>query len=333
MIGSDDTATMDRREGRTRPSRRALLAGAIGAASAFGVGIAQNKPRAQSGAPSGSASRTFSVGAADVTVISDGAMEPPIGLMLPGRERSEIDTLFRQAGQTFSGLHAAINVAVVKLGADIILIDAGGGPDFMPTLGKLAANMEAAGIKPEALTKVVLTHAHPDHLWGVIDPFGTGTMYEAAQHVMAAAEFDFWMRPDVDTLVPDALRGIAAGTHRRLKSIADRVKPVMPGSEIAPGLQIVDTGGHTPGHVSVLLRSGTEQLLIGSDVLTQHVVSFAAPDWKWGPDMDGDKASASRRRILDQLATDRIALLGYHLPWPGLGRVERSGSAYRYVGG
>ena len=323
---------MERRMGRTRPSRRALLAGAVGAASALAIGIAARPSRAQSGAPSGNASRTFSVGAANVTVISDGSMELPIGLMLAGRERSEIDSLFRQAGQTFTGLHAEINVAVVRIGSEVILIDTGGGPDFMPTLGKLAANMEAAGVKPEAVTKVVLTHAHPDHLWGVIDPFGTGTMYEAAQHFMAATEFDFWMRPDVDTRVPDALRGIAAGTHRRLKSIADRVKPVAPGSEIVPGLQIVDTGGHTPGHVSVLLHSGTEQLLIGGDVLTQPVVSFAAPDWKWGADMDSDKASASRRRILDQLATDRIVLLGYHLPWPGLGRVERSGTAYRYVG-
>jgi glyoxylase-like metal-dependent hydrolase (beta-lactamase superfamily II) len=94
---------------------------------------------------------------------------------------------------------------------------------------------------------------------------------------------------------------------------------------------LVDTPGHTPGHVSVLITSGTERLLVGGDVLTQSIISFQKPDWPWGPDMDADRAVTSRKRTLDMLATDRIPLLGYHLPWPGRGRVERNVGAYRFV--
>jgi glyoxylase-like metal-dependent hydrolase (beta-lactamase superfamily II) len=106
-----------------------------------------------------------------------------------------------------------------------------------------------------------------------------------------------------------------------------------PGDEIAPGVTLIDTAGHTPGHVSVLLNSGGNQLLIGGDVLNQSVVSFAKPDWRWGADMDPELAIAARKRTLDMLATDRISLLGYHLPWPGLGRVERKDTAFRFIAG
>ena len=90
------------------------------------------------------------------------------------------------------------------MGTEVILIDAGGGPDYLPTLGKLAERMDAAGIKPEAITKVVFTHAHADHLWGVIDPLTNDTMFEKAEHVMTVTERDYWLAEDQVAKVPDA---------------------------------------------------------------------------------------------------------------------------------
>ena len=307
------------------PNRRTLL---VGGAAAVGASLIRGS---EGLAQSTQSAHTFSVGSAEVIVLSDGAIDLPVGFMLPGREQPAIDAVFQQAGQSFAGLRSQINVAVIKLGTEVILIDAGGGPDYLPTLGKLAERMDAAGIKPEAITKVVFTHAHADHLWGVIDPLTNDTMFEKAEHVMTVTERDYWLAEDQVAKVPDAFKTMAIGTHRRLKMLANRLKVVPIGAELRPGVQLVDTSGHTPGHVSVMLRSGSEQVLIGGDVVTQSVISFAAPDWRWGPDMDSDRAVASRRRILDQLATDRVRLLGYHLPWPGLGHVERTGSAYRYV--
>ena len=250
---------------------------------------------------------------------------------MPGRDHPQIEAAFKAAGGTFAGFKAEVNVAVIRTGNEVILVDTGAGPDFMPTLGKLAERLDSAGIKPESVTKVVFTHAHADHLWGVIDPLGGESMFEKAEHLIRSAERDFWLKDDVAASVPDAFRGMATGTNRRLKTIAARLKPVAPGSEITTGVQILDTAGHTPGHISLLVKSGSEQLLVGGDVLTQSVISFAQPDWRWGADMDSEKAIAARRRTLDQLATEKIRLLGYHLPWPGLGRVERAGTAFRFV--
>ena len=131
--------------------------------------------------------------------------------------------------------------------------------------------------------------------------------------------------------MPEAIRGAALGTQRRLKEFGDRIETYKPGAEIVPGLAMIDTSGHSAGHCSVLLGLGREQVLIGGDVLIEPVISFAHPQWRWGPDWDQDRGVAARLRVLDMLATDNIALIGYHLPWPGLGRVERQPNGYRFV--
>ncbi len=271
------------------------------------------------------------VGNVGITIISDGTLELPPSFVLPGRDQPQIEAAFKAAGGTFSGFKAEVNVAVIRAGSEVILVDTGAGPDFMPTLGKLAERLDSAGIKPEGVTKVVFTHAHADHLWGVIDPLGGESLFEKAEHLITAAERDFWIKDDVTTSVPEAFRGMAAGTNRRLKTISARLKTVAAGSEVASGVHVLDTAGHTPGHISLLVKSGSEQLLIGGDVLSQSVISFTEPGWRWGPDMDPEKAIVARRRTLEQLAAEKIRLLGYHLPWPGLGRVERAGNAFRFV--
>lgn len=271
------------------------------------------------------------VGAIEITVISDGTLDLPPAFVLPGRDPADAGKLFEAEGKKFEGFRSEVNVAIIRTGNDLILIDTGAGPDFMPTLGKFFERFEAAGIKQDAITKVLFTHAHADHLWGVVDPLGGDTLFEKAEHLMTATEFGYWMQADIETKVAESFRGMAAGTNRRLKALAPRIKQIATGSEIAPGIQIIDTAGHTPGHASVLVKSGSEQLLIGGDVLTQAIVSFAEPGWRWGPDMDPDKAGAARKRTLDMLATEKIRLLGYHLPWPGVGHVERKGTAFRFA--
>ena len=264
-------------------------------------------------------------------MISDGALSFPVSFALPSTSRPDAESLLTANALPTDAFQAQVNVAVIKSGAELILIDTGSGLDFMPGVGRFADALEAAGINPDSITKVIFTHAHADHLWGVIDPLDGGSRFAKAQHIMTAAEFDFWMKPDIETRVASPFRSMAIGTQRRLKAIAERLDKREPGAEIVPGISLVDTAGHTPGHVSVMLRSGSEQLLIGGDVLTQHAVSFQQPDWKWGADMEPDRAIATRRRILDQLATGKTALLGYHLPWPGLGHVERKDAAYRFI--
>lgn len=309
------------------PSRRSFLAtgGTLIAASLL-PGLAASPVLAAT------AAHSFKLGKADVTIITDGQFSLPKSFALAGRAEAEAAALFAKHSAAFE-LIAETNVTVVRLDGKVILIDTGAGPDFMPSLGKFSDNLEAAGIKAASITHVIFTHAHADHLWGVIDPLGDGTQFADARHVMSIAERDFWLKPGVEDRVPEAQKSMAVGIVRRIKGLAERIETVKPDAEIVPGVALIDTAGHTPGHVSVVVRSGSDELIVGGDALAQHIVSFAAPDWRWGPDLEPDRAIATRRKLLDRLATSKARLLGYHLPWPGVGRVEARDSAYRFIAG
>ncbi len=317
--GTTDGAGVDRRGFLTGVAAATALAPLAGLGLATGV-------RAQASA------HRFTVGKATITVVSDGSLTLPLSFVLPTTLEEYRQTILAPA-LSGGALLAQVNVAIVETGNARILIDTGAGPDFVPTLGKLPDRLGAAGIAPESITHVVFTHGHPDHLWGVIDPLGDGSLFPKARHVMTHRERDFWLKPGVEKLVPAAMEGMAAGTQRRMKQIEERIDAVHPGTEIVSGVGLVDTPGHTPGHASIHVKVGGESLMIGGDALSQSIVSFEKPEWRWGPDLDPDQGVATRKKLLDQLATDKIALLGYHLPWPGLGRVEKKDTAWRWVQG
>ena len=271
------------------------------------------------------------VGAIEVTVISDGTLNVPLSFSLPETPMQEAAVLLTAHGLSPTGMPAQTNVTLVKAGAELVLIDAGSGSNFQPTAGKLAENMEAAGIEPGAITKVVFTHAHADHLWGAIDDFDDSERFPKASYVIAAPEWDFWTNPNTAESVPDWLKGMARGSARILRRLEGKIERRATGEAVAPGLRYLATPGHTPGHMAVMVESGGEQILIGGDVLAHPAFSFAKPEWPIGSDHDREYAARTRRRILDQLVADRVALIGFHLPWPGHGMVERAGSAYRFV--
>jgi glyoxylase-like metal-dependent hydrolase (beta-lactamase superfamily II) len=272
------------------------------------------------------------VGALDVLVISDGHLQLPLAFQLASTPAAEVDSLFRMAGlEAPRQFRSPTNVTLVRSGTQTILIDAGSGSLFQETAGKLPENLVAAGIDPQSVTKIVLTHAHPDHLWGVIDDFDDAERFPNATYVIAPEEWDFWAHPDTPTKVPEAFQGMARGTQRILKRIEDKVERRKAGDTVAPGLTYVATGGHTPGHMAVRVENGNERLLVGGDALSHSLVSFAKPGWPWGSDLDPDAAIRTRCSLLAELAEENMRLIGFHLPWPGLGHVERKNGAFRFV--
>jgi glyoxylase-like metal-dependent hydrolase (beta-lactamase superfamily II) len=271
------------------------------------------------------------VGAISVTVISDGNLLVPLSMSLPDVPIAERENLFAAHGLPPGGSPVPTNVSLIASGDQLILVDAGSGANFQPTAGKLADNMEAAGLDPAKVTKVVFTHGHADHLWGALDDFDDSDRFANASYVISATEWDFWLDPETPSRVPDWLKGMARGSARILKRVEGKIERLKDRDTIAPGVSFLATPGHTPGHMSILVESGSERLLIGADALTHAAVSFARPDWRWGTDYDSDRAVATRRRLLDRLSSERTTLIGFHLPWPGIGRVETSGTAYRFV--
>jgi glyoxylase-like metal-dependent hydrolase (beta-lactamase superfamily II) len=295
-----------------------------------GLGAMIASPFAFAGSRAAIASAAHKVGAIDVRVVSDGVLNVPLSFTLP-ENTPDAAALFKAHHLPEQVQPAQTNPVLIRTGNELVLIDAGSGPNFQPTAGKLQENLEAAGIAPEKITKVVLTHAHADHLWGAIDDFGDGDRFPNASYVISAQEWDFWRDPAAADRLPDWLKGMALGTSRILAKIENRIERRKAGDTVAPGIRYIATPGHTPGHMSVLVEDGSQRLMIGGDVLTHAAISFARPEWRIGSDFDRDRAVLTRKALLDQLAADKTPLVGFHLAWPGLGAVERSGAAYRFI--
>ena len=216
----------------------------------------------------------------------------------------------------------------------MILVDAGTGPRHQPSAGKLAENLRAAGIQPAAITKVVLTHGHPDHLWGVLDA-NDSPIYPNATYIVSAMEWDVWADPDAVQKLPAVMpkeraAWIVTGAKNHFSRIKDKMMMVREGDEIISGVRVIDTPGHTPGHISVEVAGG-DGLVVAGDALTHLLISFQYPSWRVPVDHEADRGIATRLRLLDQLATDKQRLIGAHLPFPGTGFVERNDSTYRFV--
>lgn len=304
----------------TCPTRRAALAGGVAAAIAPLIG---RPARAQFIARS-------AAGGGELGILSDGGLTLPVSAAARGVPEDALTALLAQGGHSGPTIQSSLNVPVLKRGSEVILFDCGGGPNFMATAGKLPAAMAAAGIDPASVSHVLLTHAHPDHLWGAVDDFDAPAYANATYH-LSQGEWDYWMDPGLFGKLPETQHAFAAGAQRILKLIEPKLKRFRPGEEPVAGIAAIDTAGHTPGHVSFEVRGGGEPFVVTGDAITHPIVSFQRPDWPGGFDRDGEQAAASRRKLLDRLATDRLLLSGYHLPNGGLGRAERSGSAYRFV--
>lgn len=272
---------------------------------------------------------SFKHGDFDVTVVSDGHLVLPTSFLAPEAKPDERDALLKAAGQTGDSYTSPTNITLVRKGNDLILIDMGSGDRFMPTAGKVWDNLKAAGIDTSKITKVIFTHGHPDHLWGAVDELDE-LMLPKATFYVGQAEWDFWLGDDATRGLPAERAGFVTGARRNYAAIKDRVAMIKNGGEVVPGLQIVSTPGHTQGHVSIALK-GSEDLIVTGDALTHPTISFAHPEWKMTADHVPDMAAATRQKLLDRLATDKAKLIGFHLPYPGVGVVEKKDNAYRFV--
>ena len=282
-------------------------------------------------APLAAATRS-QIGEYELISVSDGHLVLPGSMMFAGLPRQALDPILAAHNVDFNQLMPPCNLALLKGPGVLALFDAGSGSGFMPSAGRALDGLAALGIAADEITHVVLTHAHPDHLWGVLDDFDDMVFANAA-HLVPAAEWAFWRDPNTVDRIGPARASFAVGAARRLGVIAEQVETVSDNQEILPGVLAHATPGHTPGHMSFEIRRGGSGILIGGDAIGNAHVAFARPEWPSGTDQDADLAARTRRKLLDMLAQDDTQLLGFHLPDGGLGRVERAPGGYRFAQG
>jgi glyoxylase-like metal-dependent hydrolase (beta-lactamase superfamily II) len=300
--------------------RRSFLSGAAGTLAACAL---------PGGLGAATAPHKFRHGAFEVLVVSDGHLLLPTSFLAPDAPQAERAALLEAAGLTGERFSSPTNVTLIRTAADLVLVDMGSGDRFMPSAGRLWDNLKAAGIDKGKITKVIFTHGHPDHLWGTVDELDDLVTPDAAYFV-AANEWNFWTGDNATRGLPAERAGFVTGARRNYAAIKGKVKMVKPGDDLVTGLRLIDTPGHTQGHVSLEL-AGAGGLIVGGDVLTHQLISFQHPEWRPTADHVPEQAAETRRKLLDRLATDRAKLIGFHLPYPGIGIVERNGRAYRFV--
>jgi glyoxylase-like metal-dependent hydrolase (beta-lactamase superfamily II) len=312
--------------------RRMLLR--AGSAAAGAAALAPNATPALARAPQpGKQAQPgfyrFKLGTIEITVVSDGTLAFPAETLW-GDRAEDARGLLTSTFQPPSPVGLQINTVLVNTGDKLVLIDAGCGVDkFQKTAGGLLGNLAAAGYAPGDIDMILFTHAHFDHLWGISDHENAALLFPSAEFVASEAEVAFWSAPEWANKVSPALKPLV--TQANLKLASPRLRLIKAAAEVVPGVTTFDTAGHTPGHISVHISSGSEEMLLTGDVVVNSAVSFLHPEWPFGFDMDVPLATKSRMAFLDRAAADKTLVGSYHLPFPGFGHVVREGSGYRWL--
>jgi glyoxylase-like metal-dependent hydrolase (beta-lactamase superfamily II) len=274
------------------------------------------------------------IGEIDVLVISDGVLPLPTKMLAHNADPADRGAWLEDMFLPPDALDWALNVVMVRSGNKTILIDAGLGSDpdlHLPRAGQTIRRLEAAGIDLAEVTDLVLTHMHMDHIGGLlVDGVKEQLRKDLRIHV-AAAEVKFWESPDFSRTAmppgfPDALRATA---KRFVNEYGSQLRPFEEQHEVAPGVVVRRTGGHTPGHSVVRVASGSDALTFAGDAV--FAVGFDQPDWHNGFEHDPEEAARVRVRLLRELAETGEMLVATHLPFPSVGRVAVDGDAFRWV--
>jgi len=277
----------------------------------------------------------YKVGDAECTAVYDGIWEKAHDpAFFSNATVAETKRALADAGLTTAFVPIPITLFVVKLNGKFVLCDAGGGnqvqafnPESVFISGKMMANMRAAGIDPTKIETVLISHFHPDHIFGLLEKNSNAPMFPHAEIIVPAVEYKWWTEPSLVTRLPKARRPLA----RRIQAVIPKWKNVLPvegEDEVVTGIRFVSTPGHTPGHTAFHISSGNEQLMISSDAAYVPALCAAHPGWHGVFDQDPVVAEISRRKLLDRVIADRMMICGSHFPWPGLGKIARDGAAY-----
>ena len=313
-------------------SRRDFVVSAAVAASVLGldrrVVFAESK---SGGEAEAKGFHAFKVGDIEVITISDGTwFKPHDPAFIRNATVEETKAALAAAGLANDTVPIPFTVTVVRSGGRTIMFDSGTGAQLAPTAGKLAANMKAAGVEPEKIDMIIVTHFHPDHIFGLMQKDTNAQVFPNAEIIVPNAELSYWADPGLVAKLPENRKGLAVRIQATLANWKN-VTRIEDGAEVAPGIVAVAAHGHTPGHTTYMVGSGKDQLAVLADITNMPALFVRNPGWHAVFDSDPVVAEASRRRIFDRVVADKTIMTGYHYGMPGAGRIEKDGNGYAFV--
>lgn len=266
-------------------------------------------------------SYSFKLGAMEGVVLLDGtALLGSEGILkrYPAASEAEYRQAFAEIGLSLDEADSSYNILLMKTGEHTILVDSGQGG--RPTGGLLPESLKLAGIAPETITLVVITHSHGDHVLGLLTDAG-GPAFPNATYVISGEELAFW-QSRISQSMPEQQAIVGMMEAAGLRRIA-MDEPILPGVTAYP------IPGHTPGQIALIFESQAEKLIHMADLL-HSPMQFAHPEWSPTFDADTGQSVPSRRAALSRAAGEDLLAMFYHLSFPGLGWVKADGEAFRW---
>jgi glyoxylase-like metal-dependent hydrolase (beta-lactamase superfamily II) len=315
-------------------SRRDVMIGA-GLATALGLNsrLAFVTPAwAQPMPDAGKGVHKYKVGSVEVTALYDGIWKKPHDpAFIKNASVDDTKAALAKAGMTTDYMPIPLTVIVLKVGDKLIMVDSGSGVgQWQPTAVDLPGNMKAVGIDPANISTILISHFHPDHIFGLMEKGTNAPIYPNAELVVNATEYKWWTEPGRVEKLPEPRRPLGARIQKVFPSWKN-FRLVDGETEVAPSIRLVNAPGHTPGHAAFLVASGNQQLMISNDTAYVPALLAPHPEWQGAYDQDGPLAVETRRKLIDRVIADRIAICGAHFPFPGAGTFVKDGAGYAFA--
>lgn len=330
------------RETMTELTRRSFVLSTAAASAAFGlnapVEIFTSAAHAQGSNPIGAPQALvdqgfakFKVGAIEVIQVYDGHWEKAHDeKFVRNATLDETKAALKKASLTDAFVPIPFTVTLVRVGGRTIMFDSSTGAQMSPTAGRFAKNLAAAGIQPGDISTIVVTHYHPDHIWGLMAKDTNAQLYPNAEIIVPEPEHKHWTATELVEKVPEGARGNVRRIQATLPTWKN-VKQAAVGTEVTSGVRSMATPGHTPGHTSYIVSSGSDSLIVGGDVTNIPALNLANPGWHLAFDANAVLAEEGRRKIMDRVIADKTIMTGYHWGLPGAGTIQKDGNGYALV--
>jgi glyoxylase-like metal-dependent hydrolase (beta-lactamase superfamily II) len=272
----------------------------------------------------------FDLGSAEVTVVSDGPLPlgPPKGTFI-GVPDDEVKKMLSDNFLSPENVVLEQNSPVVNMGDKLVLFDTGMGTSkaFGPTTGRQQKSLAEAGIKPADIDAVVLSHAHIDHIGGIVDA-SDKPLFPNAQYYIAQSDFDYWTD---EGKLGSPLKDFVIHARKNLLPVRDRLVFFKDGQEFLPGIQAMAAPGHTVGHTMFMVTSDGKSFAFLGDLTHHAILLLEKPRMEFSYDTDPKQAANTRVKMLDMVAANKIPVMSYHFAWPGFGHVVKTGEGFHYI--